>query len=507
MLPNISPWVASVGIAALVSFVQTNALAKTSVEIAQTARAITVLITEPENVGSGVILQQQGDIYTVLTSAHVVQNQADYKITTPDDRQYQIVNSSIRRAPGNIDLAVVKFRSTAKYDTAKLGNCTALQSGMDLYISGFPGTSKAITEPIFVFREGKVSANSSKIFDAGYSLVYSNNTLPGMSGGAVLNSDGELVAIHGRGDRDDNGVKNGFNLGIPIERFGTVASSMGIDLGGHVAPMPKHTAPKADDFIAAAGQKDRQRDYRGSLADLDRAIQLNPNLASAYNNRGALKANQLQDIQGGLDDYNRAIQLDPNLTSAYNNRGALKADKLQDIQGALDDYSRAIQLDPNVASTYNNRGFIKAEKLQDPRGGLADFDRAIQIDPNLASAYNNRGNLKADRFQDARGGLDDYNRAIQLDPKLVVTYNNRGNLKADKLQDIQGGLADFDRAIELDPSLAITYLWRGMLKYDRLKERSGAIADIQQAANLYQQQGRPKQYQWAIEYLKKIEGK
>jgi hypothetical protein len=38
-----------------------------------------------------------------------------------------------------------------------------------------------------------------------------------MSGGVVLNSDGELVAIHGRGDRDNKDVKTGFNLGIPID--------------------------------------------------------------------------------------------------------------------------------------------------------------------------------------------------------------------------------------------------------------------------------------------------
>jgi hypothetical protein len=46
-----------------------------------------------------------------------------------------------------------------------------------------------------------------------------------MSGGVVLNNDGKLVAIHGRGDRDENGAKTGFNLGIPVNRFATVASN------------------------------------------------------------------------------------------------------------------------------------------------------------------------------------------------------------------------------------------------------------------------------------------
>jgi S1-C subfamily serine protease len=153
MSSQTSLWTGLLGIGATIALVQPIAAAKSSVEIAKTAQAITVLITEPNSVGSGVILQRQGEIYTVLTAAHVVQNKANYTITTPDDRKYQIISSSIRPAPGSIDLAVVKFKSTTSYPTAKLGNCNVLASGMELYVGGFPGTSKAITESIFVFRE------------------------------------------------------------------------------------------------------------------------------------------------------------------------------------------------------------------------------------------------------------------------------------------------------------------------------------------------------------------
>jgi S1-C subfamily serine protease len=330
MLSRISLWVGVIGIAATIPLIQPHiAIAKTSVEIGETAKAITVLITEPDSVGSGVILQQQGDIYTVLTAAHVVKNKVSYKITTSDDRSYQVISNSIRSAPGNIDLAVIKFKSTTKYPTAKLGNCNVLKSGMDLYVGGFPSTSRAITEQVFVFREGKVSANSNKTFEKGYSLVYSNDTLPGMSGGAVLNSEGELVAIHGRGDRDENNIKTGFNLGIPINRFATIASNMGVDLGGQVATIPQNTAPRSDDYFASAAQKYATGDYRGVLADLDRAIALNPQSVNAYIGRGMVKYRQLEDPQGALVDLNRAIALDPKIANAYNNRGVLKAQKLK----------------------------------------------------------------------------------------------------------------------------------------------------------------------------------
>jgi S1-C subfamily serine protease len=97
MSSKISLWTGLIGIGATIALVQPNvASAKSSVEIAKTAKAITVLIAEPDGVGSGVILQRQGDIYTVLTAAHVVKKKVNYKITTPDDRSYDIISSSIR---------------------------------------------------------------------------------------------------------------------------------------------------------------------------------------------------------------------------------------------------------------------------------------------------------------------------------------------------------------------------------------------------------------------------
>ncbi|PSB55374.1 tetratricopeptide repeat-containing S1 family peptidase [Chamaesiphon polymorphus] len=463
MSPKISLLAGLIGIAATIPIVQSIAVAKTSVEIGETARAITVLITEPNSIGSGVILQQQGDVYTVLTAAHVVRNKVDYKITTSDDRQYSAIGSSIKPAPGNVDLAVVKFRATAKYPTAKLGNSRSLKSGMDLYVAGFPAATRVLTKSIFVFREGKVSANSNKTFDAGYSLVYSNDTLPGMSGGAVLNERAEVVAIHGRGDRErlsDNtlGGKTGFNVGIPIDRFVAIASNMGVPLSQPAAvTIAQTTSSPADDYVASAAQKYNNRDYRGALADYDRAIALKPKDAIAYNYRGVLKV-KIQDFEGGLADYNRAIQIDANYGEAYSNRGNLKANKLKDLQGAMADYDLAIELSPKYAPAYSNRGILKV-KNRDIIGGLADYNLAIQQDPTEATYYSYRAFLKI--------------------------------LRGDR----QGALTDFTRSIDLNPSNASVYAKRADHRFFTLKDRAGGLADLQQSAQLYQQQGNAEQYQ------------
>ena len=162
-----------------------------------------------------------------------------------------------------------------------------------------------------------------------------------------------------------------------------------------------------DSYIRLAIEKYKRKDYQGTLADLNRAIQLDSRNAFAYSSRGFLKAEKLQDYQGALADFDRAIQLDPNNGLAYHNRGNLKANKLQDIRGGLNDYNRAIQLDSQNAIYYSYRGALKSAKLRDQRGALVDLNRAIQVDPNCAVAHQNRAILKYEYLNDRGGGIID----------------------------------------------------------------------------------------------------
>jgi tetratricopeptide (TPR) repeat protein/V8-like Glu-specific endopeptidase len=468
------------GMGISVALVQPAVLAKSATEVNDIAQAIAVKISTTDGNGSGILLQKQGDVYTLLTAAHVVKNgRASYTITTPDGRTYQPIANSIRRYQGDVDLAILKFRSSATYKLAQLGDSNVLQGGMDIYVAGFPAPTAVISESTFFFREGKVTANSKRAYKNGYGLVYSNDTLPGMSGGPVLNADGKVVGVHGKGDRERNsstgelnGPKTGFNTAIPIARFADIAQSLGITLGTRVAQTIQNPTLKADDYFIAAYQKSEKNDFRGALADYDRAISLNPKYLAAYNNRGLLKAKKLNDSQGALADYNKAISLDPQYANAYSNRGVLKTEKLNDPQGALADYNLAIFLNPKDSLPYNNRGLLKAKKLNDPQGALADYNLAISLNPKDSVPYNNRGNLKDD-LNDPQGALADYNLAIFLNLKDSLPYNNRGLLKAKKLNDPQGALADYNLAISLDPKFVEAYNNRGALKYPKLNDPQG----------------------------------
>jgi tetratricopeptide (TPR) repeat protein len=500
-------WANLIGVSATIALIQPANIAATAPEIAKTAKAITVQIIEPGSQGSGAILQRQGDIYTVLTAAHVVKNRgAKFTISTADGQKYPIVSNSIRLASADLDLAVFKFRAASAYPTAKLGKSNSLTEGMDLYVAGYPRATEAIDKSVFLFRTGTVSANSTQALDKGYSLIYSNDTLPGMSGGAVLNQNGELVAIHGRGDRErtatgEFGQKTGFNLGIPIDRFTAISSTLGVNLGQKVAAMPQAPALKADDYFVLANQKYEKGDTRGALADYDRAIALKPEYAKAYKARATVKFTKLNDTQGALNDLDRSIQLDPKDGLVYALRGYLKYDKLKDNRGAIADLDRSIQLDTTNGNAYTLRGGIKFQKIGDSQGALSDLNRAVALDTKNPEAILLRGILKFQSFNDNNGAVADLSRAIELDSKNANAYAVRGAIRYQKLKNNRGALADFTRTIELAPQNTNAYFLRGVI-YEELKNRPAAIKDMRQAAKLAKQQGDNETFKNASDVLK-----
>ncbi|MBN3909225.1 MAG: trypsin-like peptidase domain-containing protein [Nostoc sp. NMS1] len=268
------------------------AVALSSNEVGKIAKAITVLIDNQNGSGTGVIIQREGNTYIVLTAKHVIENQAKYEIVTPDGQRYPLDYKTVKKLP-EVDLAIVQFTSQQTYTVAKIGNSNAATEGTTAYVAGFPQATAAISSTIYNFVTGRITANASKPLRDGYTLVYSNLTLPGMSGGPVLNDRGELVGIHGRGDEADietskiNStiayVKSGFNLGIPVNTFLRLSTQVGVDLGVSLPSIATETAPKADDFYIQGGDKYDKGDFKGAIADYTKAISLNPQYLKAYN--------------------------------------------------------------------------------------------------------------------------------------------------------------------------------------------------------------------------------
>ncbi len=149
-----------------------------------------------------------------------------------------------------------------------------------------------------------------------------------------------------------------------------------------------------------------------------------------------------QDFKQAINHYDKAIEINPQLAAAYSNRGAAKY-ALRKYQEAIVDCDKAIEINPQLAEAYSNRGLAKSD-LGDKNGAIADYDKAIEINPQYADAYYNRGGAKyaLGKYQEA---IEDYDKAIKINPQLAEAYSNRGSAKSD-LGDKNGAIADIEQA-------------------------------------------------------------
>jgi hypothetical protein len=168
--------------------------ALTPVEVNDIAKQITVMIGGLDGKGSGVIIDKDGNTYTVLTAYHVIKNPGVYDIITYDGEKYRIERS---QNVGKLDLALVKFTSSKNYPIAKIADSRTVREGSTVYYTGFPA-EKANQPRNYRFIRADITGRSQN--QEGYELSYNGSALPGMSGGPVLNEEGLLIAIHGKAE-------------------------------------------------------------------------------------------------------------------------------------------------------------------------------------------------------------------------------------------------------------------------------------------------------------------
>jgi tetratricopeptide (TPR) repeat protein len=100
------------------------------------------------------------------------------------------------------------------------------------------------------------------------------------------------------------------------------------------------------------------------------------------------------DFDKALVEFERAIELDPELAAAYDARGTIWLER-EELDGAMQDYNRAIELDPEMGLYYADRGLVYT-RMGETDKAIGDYEKAIELseeDPIAALAHLNLGEI------------------------------------------------------------------------------------------------------------------
>jgi tetratricopeptide (TPR) repeat protein/V8-like Glu-specific endopeptidase len=485
-------------------------------QIDQVAKQITVRIEAYNNQGeftahgSGVLVSRQGSTYTLLTADHVLHyrtrdgsNQSDgkikgsrFQIVTPDGKKYQIKPNSIRRQ-SVLDLTTFKITSNQSYQLASIAATDRVAYSFSdrdwTFVAGYPDPTKfnrksqqwlwyTSVGSSFAREQNFFATKNNNSSTAGYELVYNNLTYGGMSGGAVLNSQGQLIGIHGRQENLTTGY--GLSLGIPIGVFNSLTNALGVDskklnyqallpvlssqenkiLNAQVAQRQKtelnNTPAPTTEFqwLSKGVQQIRIGQTDSAIVSLNNAIKLQPKLAAAYYSKGmiysqnkpdaaikefdraiqycseyqvvcisALRAKSVNAISNGeyaiaLTAIDKAIRLDAQEAYLHDIKGDILT-KLKRFPAAISSYNKAIELSPNPYFYYD-RGIAYYQSGNKQRG-ISDFKETFKRNPNAAQLYMT---TVTDLYTvEDPIIIDILNAIIALRPQLVEAYVMRGN--------------------------------------------------------------------------------
>jgi len=472
--------------------------------------------------GSGVIIAREGNVYTVLTAAHVVEEKKgglELVITTPDGKTYPVKRENIKTSLKGADLAVLQFTSEESYSVATFANYRLENAGGLVFVAGFDGSNPnqltfSVGEVFNDEEEGKLRVKDSLSLSNGYGVVYTNLTAGGMSGGPVLDIRGNLVAIHGKADGEttineasgeSKNIYLGYSLGVPIKVFLSQVEKVEMkpellrvyttdedappltdeERQAIFAALPQLKEPSSNnpiDWVNYGNQLWRRKEYDAALAAFDKAIALDAGFYQAWYAKGVTLYQQGL-YEEALVAFDEAIKASgETFALSWGKRGET-LNALQRYEEALVAFDKAIELEQVTEaefSYYMGRGYALAEGLKRNEEAVESYTQAIAINEH-SWAYNDRGYAYLN-LGNLDAAIADLNKALEINPELALAYSNRGGAYL-TLGNLDAAMADLNKALEINPELALAYSNRGGA-YLNLGNYEAAMADFNKALEI-----------------------
>ncbi|MFE0255058.1 tetratricopeptide repeat protein [Streptomyces sp. NPDC059010] len=234
--------------------------------------------------------------------------------------------------------------------------------------------------------------------------------------------------------------------------------------------------------------------YELSLADSDRAIELDPELTPAHAGRG-LTHRALGDFAAALAAFDRADALTPDdeWITAERAQTCRMAGRFEE---AIAGFDRAIALDPTDPAFLTARGLCR-QALGQYDEALADFDQALSLDENHVWPLVRRARLRR-MTGEWDTAFADFDRAVRIAPDSSWVASERGD--AYRLTGrFEEAVTELGRAIALKPDYSSALASRGCAQLE-LGRHEEALADLDRAIEL------TPDYTWALVMRARVRG-
>ena len=180
-------------------------------------------------------------------------------------------------------------------------------------------------------------------------------------------------------------------------------------------------------FVSACGSRQKAHFNRGlayynrgqleqSIAEYQKAIQINPNFAQARNNLGNVYYNQSK-LEEAVVEYQGAITINPNYAKAHYNLGVVYHQQGK-LEEAIVQYQQAMASNSKEGKRGNNSGVTYSDPgrlvFGMPQDNSTTNPNYAQAHYHLGFVYNDQGKLK--------DAIAEYQQAIQIDLNFASLY-------------------------------------------------------------------------------------
>ncbi|HWG77369.1 MAG TPA: aspartyl protease family protein [Steroidobacteraceae bacterium] len=265
---------------------------------------------------------------------------------------------------------------------------------------------------------------------------------------------------------------------------------------------PRATAPRAAAAAQPAGETgqtpsdaagfarrgaalDARGEFSLAIADLTRALTLDPTNAGYFQQRGSYEVNARQ-LPPAMADLNRALQLQADDVPARLLRAQLRV-RAGDRFGADEDAAVVDRAVPKQADVRFGlaRIYLATDQWDAAVSQLSLWLASHPRDIGLATALNERCRARALQARQLRAALNDCNAAIRLSQTKLAraaALESRALVRL-RMQDLTGSVRDYDAALALAPQRASSLYGRGIAEIRQRRLELGQ-ADLRAATAL-----------------------